>query len=329
VRIDSICVANRRALFDMSTMAGWGVSGVVYDSATHAPMFARIEFTSPCRWNTYTDATTGGFHKMVAAGVYSVRVTANGYTPRTFDNVVVPDTGAAALDVPLTRPQTEPLNCAQRIIITRRNDNSHNLPGVGPDALGEPDGRFYTLGSQQSYVVFDVDPSQPARNRAGEDITVYATGGYTLAASNNWQGPWQSLGSASGNHSFDLSAVSMDSARYLRVADNGSCALDAIGYVGSPPVGISEAKGLRFGPRLTVLPNPARSRVRITLALPASGSPARLSIYDATGRLVLHSSFVHRNSTFTQDIRSLCAGVYFCVAECGGLRATAKLAVER
>ncbi|MEO0080564.1 MAG: M14 family zinc carboxypeptidase, partial [candidate division WOR-3 bacterium] len=117
--IDSICLANRRALLDMATIAGWGISGHVYDSLTGAPLFARVEFTAPWRWNCYTNRATGVFHKILAPGAYNIRVRANGYNPKSFTGVVVPETGAAVLDVALTRPDTEPVNYVQKVAAVR------------------------------------------------------------------------------------------------------------------------------------------------------------------------------------------------------------------
>jgi len=328
VKIDSICIANRRAILDMSTLAGYGIQGMVYDSLTGQPLFARIDFTSPRRWNECTNLSTGDFHKMLGPATYSLRVTVNGYTPREFDDLVVTDTGVVTLDVPMSRPQNEPLNYAQRIITVRRYDYYHNLPGVGSDALGEPDGRFYTVGSGTSFIVLDVDPTQPVRNRTGNDITVAATGGYTLQASNNWQGPWQSLGAGNGTQSFDLATVGMDSARYLRIADNGSAAIDGVSYVGPPSSIVGEPDLSPLGPRLAVRPNPASSCVSITFTPVARGS--RLRVIDALGRHVLTRTLGPlNNGTLCLDLHALRAGVYFCRLEGAGGSVSTKLTVQR
>ncbi|MBM3315568.1 hypothetical protein FJY71_06995, partial [candidate division WOR-3 bacterium] len=161
-RVDSICVANRRALLDMATMAGWGVRGRAYDSTTGEPLFCRVEFATPRRWHTYTN-DSGGFCKMLPAGTYSLRVTSNGYGPVVFNNVVVPDTGAVVLDVPMSRPLVEPLNYAPQVITLKRTDDNHLQTSTGMDALGEPDSRLYRVGPGSIEFRLDV----PACNRAG------------------------------------------------------------------------------------------------------------------------------------------------------------------
>ena len=52
--VDNICNANCRALLDMIRLAGWGISGLVHDSITGAPLFAQVAFTNPYRWTTFT-----------------------------------------------------------------------------------------------------------------------------------------------------------------------------------------------------------------------------------------------------------------------------------
>jgi hypothetical protein len=144
-RVDSICLANRRALLDIATLAGCGVRGRVYDSLTGEPLFARVEVTSPRRWNVYTN-DSGAFFKMVPAGTYSVAVSASGYNAVTFSDVVVPQGGPAVLDVPMTRPTAEPLNYLLQAVTLKRTDNSHQQRSTGTDALGVPDGNSYRVG---------------------------------------------------------------------------------------------------------------------------------------------------------------------------------------
>lgn len=330
VRIDSICVANRRALLYQLQATGWGLNGLVYDSATGAPLFARVEVTSPSRWNTYTHAPTGDFHKMVAPGAHSLRVSANGYEPRTIANVIVPDTGGVELDVPLAPAGPDPLNHAQQIYAVKRVDNSHTLTGVPPDALGAPDMRLYRVGPSSS-IHLRLDPQVACRNRAGDDITVYATGTYTVAVTNEPAGSWTNLGNGSGTQSFDLGLL--DSCRLVRITEQSNCLLDAVGYVGSLPTGQSDEQRLVLGPRLSVGPNPATGPARISYTAPALGRSV-LRIADAAGRTVVRLPDVSGAGSVMWDLRDARGrrvpdGVYFVNLESAGRLACAKLAVRR
>jgi len=333
-RIDSICEVNRRALMDIADISGKGINGLVYDSATHAPLFARVEFVSPRRWPTFTDVGAGDFHKMVAPGTYSVRVVANGYETKTLSDLVVPDTGVF-LEVPMTRPATEPWLSVQKVVAVQREDDHHIYSDWVCDAIGEPDGTYYTVGPSQSSVIFDVDRFEPVQNRLGNDVSVCAVGGYSIAAAGNWQGPWHVLGNASGNAGFDLGSVGLDSARYLKVTNTASALLDAVCYLGRDRNGVAESEPTLFLPRLCCRPNPASREVSITLEAPTLAR-ARIRISDVAGRTV--KTFVSpsgdnpRRLVWNLDDNAgqpVPTGVYFCCFDAGPGSVRQKVVVRR
>jgi hypothetical protein len=344
--IDNICVANRRALLEMVRLAGWGVQGLVYDSVTGTPLFARIEFTAPYRWTTYTQPQVGDFHRMLAAGTYTVKASANGYIPKTISSVVVPDTGAVSLDFPLVRPVAETPNYVQKVVWVRRIDDSHTYRDWTIRALGEPDGASYTVGPSPSTIVFDVDPFQPVRNRQGNDITVYAFGSYALSAASNWEGPWSSLGNGNGQTSFDLASVGLDSARYLRIVSSGTVTLDAISYLGSPLTDICEPRAEQILGQFTVSPNPVSTQAVISFQS-ALNTRADIRIADVTGRTVrslarqcpgegelAHLAHLAGSRQIVWDLRddagrAIADGVYFCRLEARAGSIQKKLVVQR
>jgi hypothetical protein len=320
-RIDSVCAANIRALLYQVSAAGWGINGIVFDSLTGQALSARIEFTTPRHWHSYTHPVTGDFHKMLAPGTYDIRVTANGYAPKTVSGIVVPATGGAAIDIPLARPVSEPLNYACRVFALKRVDNNHVLPGTGADALGPPDIGTYRVGPSSS-IILELDPSIACHNRTGADITVTATGSYTVQVAVDPYGTWTSLGSGSGTQSFDLG--SLDSCRYVRINETSSCLLDAVSFVGSPWTGVGEATGSPIGPLLTVSPNPCRGSAVLRLGTGPLDHLAALSVFAPSGRLV-RSAGIGQSSLV---ISGLPAGVYYCRVRSGNRTATAKLVVE-
>jgi hypothetical protein len=84
--------------------------------------------------------------------------------------------------------------------------------------------------------------------------------------------------------------------------------------------------------QLAISPNPVASgfaTVSLTRPPEHSGTGAlRLSIYNATGRLV-HSSFAPRTSSFRLDLRSMPAGVYLVKVEVDDFSATQRLVVQK
>ncbi|MBM3313737.1 T9SS type A sorting domain-containing protein, partial [candidate division WOR-3 bacterium] len=80
--------------------------------------------------------------------------------------------------------------------------------------------------------------------------------------------------------------------------------------------------------RMSIVPNPLSARFAdVHLSSPLS-TPARLRVYDATGRLV-QSAFGVRTSHFRLDLRSLPLGVYLVKLESAGFTASQKLVVQR
>jgi hypothetical protein len=349
--VDNICNANRRALLDMIRLAGWGISGLVHDSLTGAPLFAQVAFTNPYRWTIHTQPEVGDFHKSLPPGTYELKITANGYLSKTISGVVVPETGAVSLDVPLAQPTQGIPYSAQKSVVVYRVDPSYVYSDWVTRALGEPDGSYYTVGPSPSYVVFDVDPFQPVRNQVGNDITVYATGSYALSAANNWQGPWSSLGNGTGNASFDLNNVGLDSARYLKVVASSVTTLDAITYQGPGMTGAESPDIRRLVTGFRVSPNPARRQAVIELAVEGPVA-VDVRLMDISGRLVrtLASRYCADDvrghdpeskrfgscpqAQFIWDLRdgqgrAVPDGVYFCSVRTSNGSVSRKIVVER
>jgi len=334
--VDNICTANRRALLDMIRLSGWGIQGLVRDSLTGAPLFAQVAFTSPYRWTTFTQYNVGDFHKSLPPGTYTLRVSSNGYIPQTLSNVVVPETGAVSLDVPLVRPEVEQANYAQKPVIVVREDLGHSYSDWVIRALGEPDGNYYSVGPSPSYVVFDVDPFVPVRNRDGNDISVYATGSYALAASNYWQGPWTALGNGTGNASFDLAPVGLDSARYLKVTGTNSARIDAIGYLGQPLTAVEAPELVRRLTFFRISPNPANQLavIELGLAAPVFGDVRVRDIAGRTVRTLTRRAELNGHRRLTWNLRddagrSVPNGVYFCAVSAGSGSTSRKIVIER
>jgi hypothetical protein len=306
-RIDSICVANRRALLGMIRACRLGVKGVVRDSLTGAPLFARVSVDSPRRWDCYTDQALGDFHKPLPAGTYTLTAHAQGYLSRTVSGIVVPAGGPATADFELV-PDTSGDVCVEEMIWLNHGDPNMVMPTTSMLALGGPDGSSFSLG-RFGDVCLSAGRGRAITNVQGNDITVFdsdsVADGYWLHAGNDWAGPWTSLGHANGTSSFDIGSAGLDSARYLRIVcdSTGSSSdpkagldLDAVSYRSSP-AGIATRPTFHI-PHSTfpaISPNPA-SRV---LHIAAPRDCRRLEIIDIAGRTV--KCYAFGRETFPQD----------------------------
>jgi murein tripeptide amidase MpaA len=326
--IDQICYTNRDALMDVCNRAGWGIKGVVKDSLTDTPLYARIEVVSPERIDVYTDSDLGDFHKMIAQGTYNLKVSVNGYAPKTITNVNVPSTGSVALSDILLAPDTLYLY-AFRVVITRYANHSEQNNKTQPRwALGAEDDRFFSLG-RNGYVVLDMGPEIPLVDIPGDDFTVFegddgTAEGYTAYVSESWDGPWSSCGSASGTASFDISTTGLSEARYVRIVDDGSSTsgqyagfdVDAIQFF--TPIGIEETSSADVQSQMLLLvlsPNPCRRNINITVSAPGE---SKLTIYNAVGHSVKTFFINHgvASTTLLWDAKNnagytVPAGVYF------------------
>lgn len=346
-KVDSICLAHRRALMKMITRAGWGISGIVTDSITQIPLFATIKFTDPKRWFCYTDKTIGDFHKMVAPGNYTFTVQANGYQPKTF-SVNVPDTGSANIIAELI-PDTTLNHHIQKIVWVRRDNSASTYVNqtYTMDGLGIPDLVYYSLGVGGTIVLEAVPAIQ---NYPGVDFSViegdFNPEFYTVSVSNDWRGSWFSYGATSGTINFDLATVSMDSAKYIRIVDAGSGSatdpyagydLDAVVYRQTASAVLESEIGnskLAIG-NFSIFPNPARSYINIKYQrLNIKNINEILKIYNIEGRVVQELSLNQNSTHITWDTKDnnnnlLPAGIYFGVLNTGQGMIKQKIVINR
>ncbi|MEO0228281.1 MAG: M14 family zinc carboxypeptidase [candidate division WOR-3 bacterium] len=356
-QIDQICYDNRDALMDLCNRAGWGIEGVVKDSNTNLPLYARVEIPDSNRACIYTDPTIGDFHKMVQGQrTYTVRISANGYYPKTIQNVVVPPTGSVNLGEIRLAPNPNWLY-AFRVVLCRYAQHAQQLNKTQPRyALGSEDNIFFSLG-QSGYIVLDMGQSTPIANISGNDFTVFegddgVVEGYTVYASNHWNGPWYNCGTGNGTQSFDLAAAGLSVARYIRIVDDGSATsgpyagfdLDAIKSFSTVGIGEVQNPGCEcFNPKCDIYPNPFRNHLVIKFQIPKTKSQnsnenlAVLRIYDAAGRLVKDFSRLTvdgERSTVIWDGcddlgRELPGGVYFVRLEAGDFKQVEKAVLLR
>lgn len=333
VKVDSICVANRRALMSMITRVGWGISGIVRDSITQTPLFAMIKFTNPKRWSVYTDKQLGDFHKMTGPGDYTFMAQANGYLPKTF-SVTVPTNGVVNVEIDLV-PDTTSLYYVQKLIWVRRDRPDMVFRTITMDGLGIPDSIYYSLGPVSSVgtIVLEADP--PIRNFPGYDFTVYEAGttpeNFSVSVSNDWRSSWYSCGTGNSTTNFDLTTTGFDSVRYIKIVDaSGSSSSDP--YAGFDLDGISYRKNqsailenISLGTigtvRLAIYPNPTKSLVNIKYQKSnIKNTNQTLKIFNIEGRLVKEFNLNSNEENIIWDTRDklgnlVPSGIYFCVID--------------
>ncbi len=244
-QIDAIVNLNRPAILDFIRRAIQGIGGRVADATTGQPLAAMVN-TAQIDWPVFATASSGYYHRPLPPGTYDVVVSHPGYVTVTIPSVTVGANGRTVVDVAL-QPSVDTRNFPRRVVSANSTDYNGNYPYPthAHDALGPPDGQWFSLGKNGWTVL---DAGEAFVDGPGPDLTVYEAGsdgdeGYTLYVGNAFNGPWVSLGTASGTASFDLASAGVAQARYLYVKDDnvGSASVPNPGFdldaieIGSPP----------------------------------------------------------------------------------------------
>ncbi len=217
---------NLPAMVEVIDKAGYGLEGVVTDSLTGEPIPAIIWVNN--YYPVYNDPVVGDYHKFVLPNTYTIRVTANGYKPKTLYNVAVPSTGSTMANFQLV-PDNLP-NYAFTVLSCRVPGNNASDPAFTPGLIGSPDGVAYALG-KSGWIVFGM--SDTIYNIAGKDVKVIESGGlnrkYNLFASTTMDGPWLLLGTGTGTSEFDIATQSFTKVKYFKIVDDGDGASTGLG----------------------------------------------------------------------------------------------------
>lgn len=213
---------NREAMLEIIDAANMGLTGVVTNAGTGQPIPATI-WVEEALWPCFADPAIGDYHKVLLPGTYTVHYQANGYEEKIL-SVDVEAGEPTVLNVAL---QPSPQYYAYQVTTCAYyapSDNYQNNPTEGISSLGIPDGVCASLGVG-GYIVLDM-LNQIIDTPDANDLKVYegdsTSDGYVVSVSNEWDGPWVSLGTGMGTAEFDLANGSVESARYVKIVDDGN-----------------------------------------------------------------------------------------------------------
>ncbi|MCK4653726.1 MAG: hypothetical protein KAU01_04715 [Candidatus Cloacimonetes bacterium] len=208
---------NVPAMLAMIEYSGYGLEGIVTDVNTDDPVTASVFIND--YFPTYTDPAVGDYHKYVLPGTYDITIVANGYETQTITGITVTANSSTTTNFQLT-PQDGQF--AYRICSSRIPNNNTADEGDTPGVIGVPDYRNYSIG-KNGWVV--VDMQYPIAEGPGNDIKIYEgdalAEGYTCFVGEFIDGPWYSLGTASGTTEFDISVTGLIEAQFVKIVDDG------------------------------------------------------------------------------------------------------------
>jgi hypothetical protein len=206
-----------------------GVRGVITDAVTGEPVEGMVRCTE-LGLPVYTDPVLGDYQKNLLPGTYTLKFSANGYQDSIVSDIVVNEGGPAIRNVAL-EPGSD--YYAVHVIscwyydpydpYVLPSEQYMNNPTDAPFALGLPDGIFASFG-KGGHVELDMGENTPIIDLEGDDFTVHETDypdGYHVYWSDvPFGGTWNYIGTGYGTTSFDISALSTESIRYLKIADD-------------------------------------------------------------------------------------------------------------
>jgi hypothetical protein len=213
---------NRDAMLEIIDAADMGLTGVVTNQNSGLPIAATV-WVEEAFWPCFSDPEVGDYHRVLLPGSYTVHYQANGFEEKIF-NVDVEEGDPTVLNVALTPANQYYAYQMTTCAYYAPSDNYANNPTEGIACLGMPDENCASLGVG-GYIIVDMRDlisDLPDAN----DIKIYEGGatedGYTVFVSSDWQGPWVSLGTGMGTAEFDLATGSVESARYVKIVDDGN-----------------------------------------------------------------------------------------------------------
>lgn len=213
---------NKPAMLYLIEQVSRGVRGIVTDANSGLPVSSIIWVSDASNeyWPIYTDPEVGDFHKYLLPGNYDIKVTANGYQTSTISNITVVDTGATEVNFQL---QSDEGTYGYQVISSQIPGNNYSDEGMTPWALGIPDNKNYSVGTN-GWVVLDMGTD--IQNYPGNDFRVVegdaSPEGYDVSISNSWLGPWTFVSTGTGTNEFDINSTGLQQFRYVKIEDDGN-----------------------------------------------------------------------------------------------------------
>jgi hypothetical protein len=234
---------NRDAMIEIIDAADMGLRGIVTDATSGLPLSATV-WVEEVYWPCFTDPKIGDYHRVLMPGTYTVHYKANGYQEEVH-TIEVYDDETTILNVSLERGS----DCyAYQVTSCKFYDplgypNSYqNNPTEAISALGPPDDSCASLGKGGVIVV---DMEYDVTDQEGvNDLKIYegdgSDDGYHVRVSQQFNGPWTSIGSGFGTTEFDISDGPIDWIRYVEIRDDN----DGNAYEQNPGVDIDAVENL-------------------------------------------------------------------------------------
>jgi hypothetical protein len=269
----------------------------------------------PRNWLSYTSPTKGDFHRFYLPGTYTLITRCAGYKVDT-TIVVVPNSNdsSVTVNIKLIPDSTAIQNYGMRVISNQYVTTSSNRT-YPVRALGIHDGVHFQLDNGKW---INIAMAKPITNDSGNDFTVYRSSGTssaTVKVSNNWKGPWTTIGTAnSANSAFNIGSVGFDTVRYVRLEASGTFYLDAIEeYVLISNIEEKENHQMIID-NFSIYPSMVSSWLKVDCNI-GLNKDVQFSVYDVLGINIKSFKMNAGEMKTSVNLKNLKSGIYFVKAD--------------
>lgn len=165
---------NKRSMINYMKQLHYGVQGMVTDSLTGEPLVAKVEILDHDELNSFIFSKEGfgNYHRLVKAGSYDFKFSAEGYLPKIFMGVEAEDYEATILDVQLVSAALTADFSADQVQVAAGTSIQFS-----EDCWGEPDTYSWTFEGGTPANSTEANP-QVVYNEVGTfDVTLMITKG--------------------------------------------------------------------------------------------------------------------------------------------------------
>ncbi|NPD83760.1 T9SS type A sorting domain-containing protein [Lentimicrobium sp. L6] len=141
-QLENHWVYNKRSMINYMKQMYYGVQGIITDSITEEPLVAKVEILDHDELNSfvYSRDGLGNYHRLVKAGTYDFKFSAEGYLPKTFIGVEAEDYESTILNVQLVSATLTADFSADQVLVA-----AGSTVQFSEDCWGEPDTYSWTF----------------------------------------------------------------------------------------------------------------------------------------------------------------------------------------
>lgn len=165
---------NKRSMINYMKQLYYGVQGTITDSTTGEPLVGKVEILNHDELNTFVFSRDGfgNYHRLVKAGTYDFKFSAEGYITKYFEGVVAEDYSVTILDVQLVSAVLTADFSADQVLVA-----IGSTVQFSEDCWGEPDTYTWTFEGGTPSTSTETNPQVIYNEEGSFNVTLVITKG--------------------------------------------------------------------------------------------------------------------------------------------------------